>query len=211
MDFNSQWIEIFRAGDYSDKGNWTSDMLGQVVSNFNSGAWKPPAVLGHPEHDSPAMGWVKELREEGGKLLARFENVHPALESLVAEGRYPNRSAAFYLNPQGNGPVLRHVGFLGAMPPEVKSLAPVQFSEGRFLAIEFQEASSVRSEFMNAPKGQVLMGEFPMPKGGQMRVKNVDLARRIIGLQLEAKGRGADLSFDDAKQIAFAEGFKLEV
>lgn len=206
MDFNSQWIEIFRAGNYGEKGNWTASMLGQVVNNFNTGAWKPPAVLGHPEHDSPAMGWVKELREEGGKLLARFENVHPALEAMVAEGRYPNRSAAFYLNPQGNGPVLRHVGFLGAMPPEVKSLAPIRFSGGRFISIEFDEGNMDRS------RTSVLMGEIHISKSANysMPVKNLEIARRIKGIQLEAKMRGGEMSFSEAKEMALAEGFKLE-
>ena len=69
--------------------------------------------------------------------MARFRDVHPALETLVADRRYPNRSAAFYLDPQGKGPVLRHVGFLGGHPPEVKGLAPIRFSEGDFVAFDF--------------------------------------------------------------------------
>jgi hypothetical protein len=138
-NFNNQWIEIFRAGDYGEKGNWTPEKLAAVVSNFKSGAWKPPAVLGHPKNDSPAMGWVEDLALEGAVLKAKFEKVQPQLEAHVAEGRFPNRSAAFYMDPQGNGPMLRHVGFLGATPPEVKGLEAIKFSDGEFIAIDFKE------------------------------------------------------------------------
>jgi len=138
MTFDSQWGEIFRVGDYGPKGKWTREMLAQAVTNFKAGVWKPPAVLGHPEDDSPAMAWVEELQLDGDVLKARFGQVQPELSAHVQSGRFPNRSAAFYLNPQNNGPVLRHVGFLGAMPPEVKGLAPLRFSDSNFVAIEFK-------------------------------------------------------------------------
>lgn len=144
-DFNNQWIEIFRAGDYGPKGNWTPEMLQKVIKNFDAGVWKPPAVLGHPQNDSPAMAWVKKLALDGGMLKAKFEKVQPQLETHAASGRFPNRSAAFYLDPQGKGPVLRHIGFLGAVPPEVKGLGPIQFSDGEFVAIEFKEEENSMS------------------------------------------------------------------
>lgn len=140
-DFNSAWVEVFRAGDYGDKGEWTEDDIDTVVKNFSAGAWTPPAVIGHPKTDSPAMGWVKELQRKGKTLLAKFSQVQPELEELVSGGRFPNRSAAFYTDPQGKGPVLRHVGFLGATPPEVKGLAPVRFGDTVFTEFTFQEES----------------------------------------------------------------------
>jgi hypothetical protein len=138
-DFNSNWVEIFRAGDYGDKGKWTESEIDKVVANFAAGVWKPPAVVGHPETNSPAMGWVKELQRQGKTLVAKFDQVQPELEALVTNGRYPNRSAAFYTDPQGKGPVLRHVGFLGGTPPEVKGLAPIKFSSTDFTEIELKE------------------------------------------------------------------------
>lgn len=138
-DFNAAWVEIFRTGDYGQKGTWTEADIDKVVSNFASGIWKPPAVIGHPETNSPAMGWVKELQRQGKTLLAKFNQVQPELEALVSNGRYPNRSAAFYTDPQGKGPVLRHVGFVGATPPEVKGLAPVRFASDQFTEVEFTE------------------------------------------------------------------------
>ncbi len=138
-DFNGNWIEIFRAGDYGDKGQWSESDIDKVVANFAAGAWKPPAVLGHPKTDGPAMGWVESLARQGKTLVAKFSQVQPELEAQVKNGRFPNRSAAFYTDPQGKGPVLRHVGFLGAMPPEVKGLTPIKFSSEQFTSIDFQE------------------------------------------------------------------------
>lgn len=139
-DFNSNWIEVFRAGDYGDKGIWTESDIDKVVANFAAGTWTPPAVVGHPKTDDPAMGWVKSLRRNGSGLFAQFKQVEPQFEASVREGRFPNRSAAFYTDPQGNGPVLRHIGFLGAKPPEVKGLAPIRFlSSDEFTTINYQE------------------------------------------------------------------------
>lgn len=141
--FQNQWIEIFRAGDYGAKGNWPPEKLALAVANFKTGVWKPPAVLGHPQEDSPAHGWVEDLRLHRDVLEAKFEKATPQFEALVRDGRFPNRSTAFYLDPEGKGPVVRHVGFLGAVPPEVKGLAPIQFSGGEFVAIEFNEEDDV--------------------------------------------------------------------
>jgi hypothetical protein len=142
-DFNNKWIEIFRAGDYGDKGVWTAEDVRKMAANFDPAHWQPPAVLGHPKEDAPAYGLVAALREENGGLFARFEKVAPELEQLAKDGRYPNRSAAIYANPRGNGPVLRHVGFLGATPPEVKGLAQIKFSDGEFIAVEFKEEEAM--------------------------------------------------------------------
>src|SRR3990172_13016785 len=111
-----------------------------MVANFKAGIWTPPLVIGHPETDSPAHGWVEDLRiGERGSLEMRATQTTRQIESLVKEGRFPNRSIAIYEDPKGGGPVVRHIGFLGATPPEVKGLAAIQFSDGEFVAIEFNE------------------------------------------------------------------------
>jgi len=139
-NFNNQWVDIFRAGNYGDRGNWQREQIDQVIANFKAGVWTPPAVFGHPAHDDPAHGWVSAVRRKGDVMQAQFSKTTPQLEDAVQNGRFPNRSAAFYLDPQGKGPVLRHVGFLGATPPEVKGLAPIQFLDGgKHVSIDFKE------------------------------------------------------------------------
>jgi hypothetical protein len=155
-DFNNQWIEIFKPGDYGDKGTYGTSDLQAMVKNFEAGVWKPPAVLGHPRTDAPAMGWASALRVNSrGALEAQLEKVQPELLAHVESGRYPNRSIAIYRDPKGTGPAVRHIGFLGAMPPEVKGLEPIKFSDGDFVAIDFKEEEEMTTENPQLSKEQV--------------------------------------------------------
>lgn len=143
-DFNKQWIEVFRAGKQVDNAGreWdiTSDFLEQVASSYNPAQHEAPAVVGHPDNNAPAYGWVAALRVKDGRLEAQFRDVDPGFETLVREGKFKKRSASFYIDPKtapdGNILSLRHVGFLGATPPAVKGLRNIQFSEGESVAFE---------------------------------------------------------------------------
>ena len=48
------WIEIFRAGDYADRGTWTPEHLDQLAASYNPRLHAAPVVLGHPSDDAPA-------------------------------------------------------------------------------------------------------------------------------------------------------------
>ena len=147
MNFNDQWIEIFAAGAHADnKGRaHTIDpaFLDSVVHNFNADTHHPPIVVGHPVDNSPAFGWTQELRRNGQKLEARFNDVDSAFEELVRDGRFKKRSASFYIDPAtapgGKAPALRHVGFLGAQPPAVKGLRDISFAEGEAITFDFSD------------------------------------------------------------------------
>jgi hypothetical protein len=135
------WIEIFRGGSQTDSRGRVHDgdaIVDKAVATFSAADHEPPAVIGHPAVDGPAWGWVKELKAEvvGGikTLKARFDQVVPEFADMVQRGMFKKRSAAFY--PDGR---LRHVGFLGAMPPAVKGLADLKFGEGEPLVFEFGE------------------------------------------------------------------------
>lgn len=155
--FGGKWVDIFSTGTHTDdKGNIhviDASFLEKVAGNLNPDLHEPPAVIGHPQTDGPAYGWVCELRVDGEKLQAQFSDVDPAFEEIVREGRFKKRSASFYLNapdaPGGRVPALRHVGFLGAKPPAVKGLRNVDFNEGEavtFEGINFSEGESMDDE-----------------------------------------------------------------
>jgi hypothetical protein len=138
-----QPIEVFRAGNYGAKGNYTVADLDRVVAAYDPTHHEAPAVIGHPETNGPAWGWVKQLQRSGDKLLATFNQVAPEFAEMVDAGRFKKRSASFYRDPatkQVTG--LRHVGFLGAKPPDIKGLKDVQFEdEGREVAeVTFEES-----------------------------------------------------------------------
>jgi hypothetical protein len=138
----SQWLELFRAGDYGGKGKFTDSDLDQVVDNFNPAFHEPPAVIGHPEHNAPAYGWVEALKRSGDVLLGKFKQVDPRFEEMVKAGRFKKRSVSLYSTAKGW--MLRHVGFLGAQPPEIKGLANAAFKEDqiRFITLTFGESES---------------------------------------------------------------------
>jgi len=137
MSLEGNWIEVFRAGDYGERGNWTAGDLDRLAATYDSRLHAAPVVLGHPSDDAPAYGWVKKLRRAGQSLWAQLEKVDPVLETLLRAGRFAQRSVALYKQfPLTGGPYLRHLGFLGAAPPAVKGLDPLRFVEAEFHEVD---------------------------------------------------------------------------
>ena len=138
----SKWIPIFRGGKQTDSLGVEHDgdaLIEKAVATFNPTYHEPPVVIGHPKENAPAYGWVEGLKKEAvdgvNLLLARFRQVQPAFADMVNQGLFKKRSAAFY--PDGS---LRHVGFLGAMPPAVKGLPDAAFKDGEEAAtFDFSE------------------------------------------------------------------------
>lgn len=135
------WIPIFRGGKQRDSNGFDHDgdaLIDSALAKFNASVHEPPAVIGHPKDNAPAYGWVEGLKEGKDKLgrllLAKFKQVQPEFAQMVQSGLFKKRSSAFY--PDGS---LRHVGFLGAMPPAVKGLPDVAFSEPADACFEFSE------------------------------------------------------------------------
>jgi hypothetical protein len=150
----NDWIEVFRAGSYGDKGRFTQQDLDRIVASYDPAKHEAPVVAGHPEHDAPAYGWVEGLKRQGDVLMAKLKQVPAAFEQAVKDGRFKKRSVALY-GDAASGFSLRHVGFLGAMPPEVKGLADVKFGQGEYRAIEFTEETmkeETKQTFMEALK-----------------------------------------------------------
>ena len=125
----NDWIEVFRAGTHTDsKGStvtFSEGDLDQMVANVSLGA--PPAVLGHPKDHDPAYAWAREVRRDGDTLLAKFSDINPAFAAGVDSGAYRNRSIAVYRD-KDHGWRLQHVGWLGAAPPAITGLAPLEYA-----------------------------------------------------------------------------------
>jgi hypothetical protein len=126
-----QWIEVFKGGPQTSQDGTIVDgdqYINRALKTFDPSEHEPPAVIGHPAVDAPAYGWVydlkKEEKPEGAYLMAKFKDIEPAFAEIVKAGRYKKRSASFY--PDGR---LKHVGFLGAVPPAVKGLKNISFGD----------------------------------------------------------------------------------
>lgn len=144
-------FEIFRPGKFTamdgQQVEFTEAMLAEVASSYQPDLHEAPLVVGHPKSDAPAYGWVRGLTYEKSRLVADPDQLDPAFAEMVEAGRFKKRSASFYppahaANPTPGKWHLKHVGFLGALPPAVKGLKPVSFAgeEDGLVTFEFGEA-----------------------------------------------------------------------
>lgn len=142
--------EIFIAGTRADNSGKTititPDDLNTIAQGYNPSFHEAPIVIGHPDDNAPAYGWVKSLSVKGDKLYAEFGEMDEGFVGLVKSGRYKKLSASFYppnhpSNPKPESWYLRHIGFLGALPPAVKGLSPVSFNDNSDGIVSFGELS----------------------------------------------------------------------
>lgn len=140
-------VEVFRAGDYGEKGSYTSDDLDALVSDYDTQLHEAPVTIDHHQ-SGPAFGWVRSLRRAGDLLIARLKNLDQQFRDLLKQGAFKKRSIELYRHFQQTGrPYLRAVSFLGARIPEVKGLAdPIFHDSGEFVEIEFSEPGETTSE-----------------------------------------------------------------
>ena len=119
------WIDVCRTGTWTDmhghEAEVTLALLEAVVADYAT-ADPAPVVVGHPETDAPAYGWVERLRVSGDRLQAQLGDLAPEFRAAVEAGRYGPRSIAL------QGDRLRHVAFLGGRAPAVPGLTPTRFS-----------------------------------------------------------------------------------
>lgn len=173
----TDWIEIFKTGKHPGTGAlaqdaFTTSDLDQIVSNFNP-AQPIPHVITHKELYSPfAYAQAVELKREGDSLWARSERVNPQFEQLVREGNLYNRSIRIYQTDKGYE--LGHIAWLGAEPPAVAGLAPVEFS-----------ACPAFADYTIRPVGQDT-GEKPM---GEFTKEQLDAAKAEAAQAAEAKAK----------------------
>jgi hypothetical protein len=207
VTLNGKWIELFRAGDYGEKGSYDTSDIDKMVANYDPAKHEAPVVMGHPEMDAPAYGWVEAVKRSGNVLMGKLKQVPDRFSQLVNEGRFKKRSISFYRGE--NGPSLRHVGFLGAMPPEVKGLADVKlasFSAGAFEAIEFTEeevmqVEDIKKSFMESLKE--FFSEF-MPKkitDGGDQSKAIETAVAAATAKFEAKFTELNTQLDTERKL----------
>jgi plastocyanin len=142
-------LHIFKPGTHTAQCgttvNFTETDLAATVAAYNPTLHEAPLVIGHPQHDAPAAGWVKSLTATAQGLIAETQQIDVTFAEQIAKGSYKKISASFYHPTAPNNPVpgvyyLRHVGFLGAQPPAVKGLRPIELAEGEPGVIHFSEA-----------------------------------------------------------------------
>lgn len=131
------WIEVFKTGTHTDSSGqektWTEEDLDKIASQYDPKKHEAPLVIGHPKDNSPAYGWVEELKREGSNLVAKIKPTVQEFIDWIKNGLYKKISIALY----GDN-TLRHIGFLGGTPPAIKGLKMPEFTDGDFSEYELE-------------------------------------------------------------------------
>jgi len=146
------WIEIFKTGKHTDSAGkekeWTEEDLDRIVAKYDPSISEAPIVIGHPKDNAPAFGWVEDLKREGKILYAKLKDLVPEFVDMVRRGLFKKRSIS--LHPDLT---IRHIGFLGAMPPVIKGLEDISFVEREEITINFSDIEG----FKNSQEGETEM------------------------------------------------------
>lgn len=197
-------IHLFRVGTHTSAGgstiSFSEDQVRDLVDRYDPGVFKAPLVIGHPKSDDPAYGWVSGLSYDEGDVDALPDQVEPQFADMVGAGRFRYVSASLYgpdspSNPKPGGYYLRHVGFLGAQPPAIKGLRPVEFADAEEGVVEF-------SAPLHGPVAMVLRGlrEFIIDKFSRDEADRV--VPEFVVTDIEQAGRDPD---PDAPKPVFSE------
>ena len=204
-------IHIFRPGRHTSMQGATIDFgesdLIATANAYDPARHEAPLVIGHPRADAPAWGWVGGLTADEGGLFATPRQLDPAFAEMVRAGRFKKVSASFYTPDSPHNPVpgvyyLRHVGFLGAQPPAVKGLAPVNFAEGDTdegcVSFDFAESPGLLRWLADLFRG---LREYVVEKDGAETADRAIPSYAVSGLQEMAAASAAQA----AEIPAFAE------
>lgn len=213
-------------------GRWT-DMHGTPVhlspaeltasaTGYDPVVHEAPLVIGHPQHDTPAYGWVQSLAfseddPEFPGLYAQLAKVNPDAADMVASGAMGKISARFYTptaksNPKPGIYYLRDVGLLGAQPPAIKGLKPpqlVSFAEADDELVMFAEGEPEP----DGPAADAVGGTAPTPAPAPNHTPTLEdivtpeekAALEAENLQLRAQLAARQAADVHAGNVAFAE------
>ena len=174
------WYEIFEGGKQKASNgkiiNLSESDLDQVIEN--SQGRDIPLVIGHPKEADPAYGWSKEYKREGLKLFTRSHSFADEFSDAVQHKHFPKRSVS--LEPSENGGLqIRHVGFLGAVPPAVKTLTDIEFAQSdESLTFDFSMSADERREVGFSFKN--IAGYFRRLKNSMIEKTSLEEADKLM-------------------------------
>ncbi|WP_310601197.1 hypothetical protein [Desulfobulbus sp.] len=212
-------LEIFKTGKHTALAGQVLEFseadLRATVDAYDPGKHEAPLVIGHPDIDAPAYGWVKALSFADGVMSAEPDQVDPAFAEMVNAGRFKRISASFYLPDAPGNPIpgvyyLRHVGFLGAQPPAVKGLKSASFAAAEEGVVEFgdwidqeNEAPPAAAEGAQTHKQE----EKGMPTPEQLAAQEAALqAKEAAIAEREAKLKQQEQAALHREHLDFADG-----
>lgn len=214
-----QPIHIFKAGKQTSSSGLTIDFteadVAATAAAYNPALHEAPIVIGHPEQEDPAYGWISQLAAQAGNLYATPSQVNADFADMVQAGAYKKVSASFYPPDHPNNPTpgvyaLRHVGFLGAQPPAVKGLKATQFADASDgqpfveLELDFSDATlSIDPLKPITPPTPVLENTVTPEQAAALQAQNDALTAQVAAANTALQAQAA--TANTATHAAFAE------
>ncbi len=127
---NIDQVQLFKAGDYGEKGTYTQDDINEIITMFYKLGQDAPIIVNQLDaHDEetpqgenvPAIGWVKKLYTKNDDVLYGDTVFLDEFYSIIKNGMYDYRSVYIPKNEEGHR-YLRHVAMLAKQWPAVKGL-----------------------------------------------------------------------------------------
>lgn len=178
------WQQMFLAGRWPSMSGElieiTPDEVRASAAAYDPALFACPLVVGHPQHDSAAYGWIRRCAATDGPpgtaLEGLAERVDADFAAAVVSGRYPQRSVSLFPPAHPRNPVPgvwypRHLGYLGGAEPGVRGLRPSHLSpvalaadadDQDILTIAFavSEPSPMADTTLSPPAGAPSAAEF---------------------------------------------------
>lgn len=182
--FIPKWIHALKSGTWQSMNgsvSFSDADIARIAESYNPETHEAPAVVGHPQTDAPAYGWVRAAEKRDDGLWLNVD-LMPELYEHMRRGTYRKVSVQLYRpdapgNPQPGGYSLKHLGFLGAQPPAVKGLKSLALSEStETITIEFSEKESRMDE--GNQEGQAPAAGAPAPQPATVSLSEDELKQR---------------------------------
>lgn len=204
-------IHIMRKGRHTANAGqeieFTDAVFSEIAASYDPAIHEAPIVVGHPQSDGPAYGWIKRVEVRPDGLYAVPHQVNAEFADVVRTGSFKKVSGAFFSPQHKNSPApgkwaLRHVGFLGAAAPAVKGLRPVAFDDSSEV-IEFEDFTlSLREHALSVrerawARSQNMAAIDAASKGGRLPIGLKDEAIAFM----DSLSDDSTMSFSDGDEI----------
>ena len=201
-------LHIFLAGTHTPTHGATLSFsesdLAATAAAYDPAKHEAPLVVGHPKTDDPAYGWVQSVIASGPDLEVTPRAVDPAFAEMVRDEKFTSISASFFLPGSPSNPVpgvyyLKHVGFLGAVPPAVRGLRKPSFD------LADRDDESITIEFSISPDSpeEVTIVPDPVPNtpATPPASPTIDFAAQAATLSTENAELRRQLAEQQTKQL----------
>jgi hypothetical protein len=228
-------MEVFAEGTWNGVA-YTKKDLDDMVKAFTAlkGKVDPPLKLGHadqqkfwPQKDgAPALGWVKELKHVGQKLVAVFTSVPKVIADLIQKGAYRKRSAEIYHDfkapdKKTYSRVLKAVALLGTDMPAVQTLDDIvalyaqehgegeAAAEGSPTVVEFEESLNAKQSRIRTAFRETFRKPKPLPYANEDGPWVDEVFQTYV--VAEYKGKWYKVAYtDDGTTVTFGDITEVE-